>query len=122
MRERRRKEEEEARLSLERARKAFLQVRAGGGASVGGGDRDRDGDEGGDACRSREGGWDGGFVVPGVPQAPAGGAEGREEEVAGSFAKTKGGMKMSLLGNLPLDLYNGTNELTPLPPVVFAHT
>ena len=33
MRERRRKEEEEARLSLERARKAFLQVRAGGGAS-----------------------------------------------------------------------------------------
>ena len=51
MRERRRKEEEEARLSLERARKAFLQVRAGGGASEGGDDGNRDGDEGGDACR-----------------------------------------------------------------------
>ena len=64
MRERRRKEEEEARLSLERARKAFLQVRAGGEASQSDGDGDRDGDEGGDeggdacrdACRSRDGG------------------------------------------------------------------
>ena len=56
MRERRRKEEEEARLSLERARKAFLQVRAGGGASESGDDGDSDGDEGGDACRSRDGG------------------------------------------------------------------
>ena len=56
MRERRRKEEEEARLSLERARKAFLQVRAGGGASESGDDGHRDGDGGGDACRSRDGG------------------------------------------------------------------
>ena len=51
MRERRRKEEEEARLSLERARKAFLQVRAGR-ADESGDDGNRDGD----ACRSRDGG------------------------------------------------------------------
>ena len=54
MRERRRKEEEEARLSLERARKAFLQVRASGGASESGDDGNSDG--GGNACRSRDGG------------------------------------------------------------------
>ena len=42
MRERRRKEEEEARLSLERARKAFLQVRPGGEASESGDDGDRE--------------------------------------------------------------------------------
>ena len=54
MRERRRKEEEEARLSLERARKAFLQVRAGGGADESGDDGNWDGDEGGDAFRGKE--------------------------------------------------------------------
>ena len=78
VRERRRKEEEEARTSLERARKAFLQVNQGVWM---------------EGCR---------LLVPGVPQAFAGGAEGGEEEVAGSFAETKGGMKMSLLGNLKI--------------------
>ena len=66
VRERRRKEEEEARTSLERARKAFLQVNQGLWM---------------EGCR---------LLVPGVPQASSGGAEGGEEEVAGGIAETEG--------------------------------
>ena len=66
VRERRRKEEEEARTSLERARKAFLQVNQGLWM---------------EGCR---------LLVPGVPQAFAGGAEGGEEEVAGGIAEAEG--------------------------------
>ena len=70
VRERRRKEEEEARTSLERARKAFLQVNQGVWM---------------EGCR---------LLVPGVPQASAGGAEGGEEEVVGGFAEAEGELKL----------------------------
>ena len=74
VRERRRKEEEEARTSLERARKAFLQVNQGLWM---------------EGCR---------LLVPGVPQASAGGAEGGEEEVAGGIAEAEGELIRITLG------------------------
>ena len=34
------------------------------------------------------------LLVPGVPEAPSGGAEGGEEEVAGGFAEAEGDLKL----------------------------